>query len=515
MRVRANTVAFPETLKAGKALPEVLESRQELINAVKKTEIYGSKRGFSSKNPLSDQLHKLVSLAENRSQLYGKDLDATAANLIEHMALLESIGNTLNPTTGMYTARGEQTLKSEPSKNTPPSINPEDRAILIKFLTSEANLCSREIDRIEPAFNAREKSFSNYASYKAGIAGIANQVKTFDGNKPEVYLKVEYHRVQQETYARAADDYHRSARLFSEAQLYDSAIKGQEKHQDTQTELIQRTDLAINDERNTRITKLTEDNTQNTRKDVRAEVSIIMEKLDTQEEREIAKKGSGLSGTSFREVNAITKREVKEAKTMEEASDAKIANYEKTQKESRKETASNLREVDHQREKIMESATKFVGEKDTTAIKYKTLVTKSRYQEDCADKAMAKAAKEIENGYEDKGYNLNTNKEMLKAEDTSIRTSLLEFKKLKATVTEFQDNLSSFVSSVEPMKTTRERSTSISITKKPPTDAAAAPSPHVAALLRAREANRQANNPKVEPEKEKGQVTVPKVSGPK
>lgn len=163
----------------------------------------------------------------------------------------------------------------------------------------------------------------------------------------------------------------------------------------------------------------------------------------------------------------------------------------------------------------MEGATKFVGEKDPTTIKYKTLTIESRYKEECADKKMAKAAKEIENGYDHKGYNLNTNKELLKSEDTSIRASLVEFKKLKTTVTEFQDNLSSFIGSVEPMKSTRDRSASVSITKKPPTGTAAAHSPQIAALLRAREANRQANNPNPEPEKEKTQVIEPRSTGPK
>lgn len=193
MRARAKTVTFPEATKGGKALPEVTESRQALISALKRTEVYGSKR---AKSVLSEQLHKLVNVAENRSQLYGKDLDATSSNLIAHMALLESIGNTLNPTSGLYTARGEQNLKNE-AHNVPPSISPEDRPILIKFLTSEALLCSREINKLEQAFDAREKSYSNYVSCKAGLAGITNQIKTYDGDKPETYLKVEYHYMKK------------------------------------------------------------------------------------------------------------------------------------------------------------------------------------------------------------------------------------------------------------------------------------------------------------------------------
>jgi hypothetical protein len=541
MRSRANTVMFQEATRATKVLPEVGESRQELIEAVMKTEIYGRKKLLAAKNPLSEQLHTLVSFAKDRSQLYGKDVDTTANNLIKHMGLLESIGNTLNPTSGLYTARGDQRLKSDASNNIPPTFSPEDHTVLIKFLTSEAKLCAREIDKVEQAIDASEKSFANFALHKAGMTGIERKIQTFNGEQPQVYLKMEYHKVQEDAYTRAAHDYHQSARLYSEAQLYDSAIKGHTNQHDFQSDLHQRTDSAIHNEKNDAITMLTDNNSTNTRKDVKAEIEILVEGIHTEEKRTIADKGSKLlSGKAYREVSGLDTSKVNKARAKVKRSDLKISNINDNQTVLRKQTTENLVKIETLRSDIVKSATKFVDEKDDAVMKYKSLMTQSNYYEDSADKTMARAAKEVENHYEDKGYNLNSNKDLMRSEDTNLRTKLTKFKELKATVTDFQDNLSAFVSSVAPMKTTRERSSSVSISKKPsanaeaqspaivkitrersvsmnisntPSASPAAQNPAIAGLLRAREANQAKANPKKE--KEQTLAVEPRRSCPK
>ncbi|MDQ2993341.1 MAG: hypothetical protein M3R00_00105, partial [Pseudomonadota bacterium] len=272
MRVRANTVAYNETAEVDKTLPEVTQSRKDLIEGVKSTAVYKAK----SKDEFTESLRAIVKTAEQRSRLYGKDIEATSNNFIQHLDQLRTIGETLNPKSGRYTGRANFNPRTESkSQDNGPEFSTEDREKLIKFLTSEYNLCKREIARVDRAIDASEKAYGNFVLYKTGMAALTPGRNGYVDRSPENFMRIQYHKMQEKHYNRAAEEFHSSAQCYSEAQYYDSVIKQQRNPELVKEDLSLRNDMALSHPGNAELSRLITEERLNSDNSATKEIDLV------------------------------------------------------------------------------------------------------------------------------------------------------------------------------------------------------------------------------------------------
>ncbi len=494
MRVRANTVAYNETGEVDKTLPEVTQSRKELIEGVKSTAVYNAK----SKDEFAESLREVVKTGEQRGRLYGKDIETTSNNFIHHLDRLRTIGEILNPKSGRYTGRANFNPRGESkSQDKGLEFTTEDRQKLVKFLTSEYNQCKREIARVDRAIDASEKAYGNFVLYKTGMAALEPNRTGYAERGPESILKIKYHKMQEKNYNHAADDYHKSAKSYSEAQYYDSAIK-QRSPELIKEDLLMRNQEAISHLNNTEVNRLLDEERGSTKDYVQNEVEIVLKNLDVVDERKsFAGATQLIGGANFREVNGITKYDVDQLKRVVSVADDKIKLYKNSNVDLSAASIARDEKIARLKEEVIDSVTRFGKEQTDGDKKYKTLVTKSEYLQDAAAGNMSRAEQEI-NHYEENGYQLKSIQDHIQTENTNIRLSVTKFKELKSTVTEFRDNLRAFVSSVVPIERTLDKSASTPITKKvlgAVVGAEAIPvkrvPPGAAGMMRAREMKRE------------------------
>ncbi len=463
MRVRANTVAYNETAEVDKSLPEVTQSRKELIEGVKSTVVYMAK----SKDEFADCLREVVKNAEQRGRLYGKDIEATSTNFIRHLDQLRNIGEALNPKSGRYTGRANFNPRTESkSQGTGLEFSPEDRDKLVRFLTSEYNLCKREIARVDRAIDASEKAYANFVLYSTGMSALTPNRTGYAEDRPENFIKIRYHKMQERHYNRAADDYHKSAQCYSEAQYYDSAIKQHKNPELVKEDLALRNEIMASHQGNAEISRLIDEEKSNSNNYVTTEIKLVLEENGSKKDRiELASATHLVTGAKFRETNGLTKDKLIILKETVSESNGITKSQQSAQGALNKERLVISGKIAAAKKEVLSSAARFGKDQNEDEKKYKILITQSEYLQEFAAKSISKAATDIDS-YTLNDYALKSSLEQIENENVSIRLAVTKFKELKTTVTEFRDNLRGFVNSVVPIERAPDKSAHTPVTRK-------------------------------------------------